>query len=220
MNKDQEKSTNPDDKTTTAAHDAAFDRGHEKELGFKRFAYIQSLYLFVPMITAAVGALIGYHTLGRPLTKILPKSTAFAGTAEKIAGNFKNLSLKDAAKAAQLHAEGKSGAEIMKKLGMKLDEVPKTAKVAGAWILGAPAFIAGNIAVGYDKWRKDESSRLSADEINHDIANLELFKPSNPELVEENKRLRSMLASAPTTVQTKGIERDGTIAPEAEKQLA
>lgn len=206
-----------DDKT--AEKNAAFENRHEKELGFKRFAYIQSLYLFVPLITGAIGAAIGFATLGKPLTRMFPKAFGFSGDAESIIKNYKNMTWEKAARAAELSQAGKTKAEIMDALGMKVEEVPTMAKIAGGYLLGTPAAIAGGIAVGYDKWRKDESSRLAADEINRDIANLELFKPSNPEMVAENKRLRAMLAEAPATKIT-AIQHEDKIAAEPEKKLA
>lgn len=70
----------------------------------------------------------------------------------------------------------------------------KTAKKIGAGAAGFVGLMGGGMAVGYDHWRKEESERLAAEEINRDVAKLELFKPSDPELVAENKRLRTMLA--------------------------
>jgi hypothetical protein len=68
----------------------------------------------------------------------------------------------------------------------------------------------GSIAVGYDQWRKAESARLAAGEINRDIANLELFKPSDMELVAENKRLHAMVAALPT-IDAASAQRQGMI---------
>ena len=210
----------PKDADKTSERDAAFENKHEKELGFKRFAYIQSLYLFVPAIAGIVGGLIGFKTLGRPLTRLFPKAFGFAGNAESVAKNFKNvLNPERLAKAMELAAQGKPEKEIMAVMGMKPNEVSESAKLAGAYALGAPAAITGAIAVGYDKWRKDESSRLAADEINRDIANLELFKPSNPEIIAENKRLRAMLADAPI-VSASGAKHEGKITAEPEQQIA
>jgi hypothetical protein len=50
------------------------------------------------------------------------------------------------------------------------------------------------MAVGYDQWKKERGEQLAAEEINEDIAKLQLFKPNDAELVSENKRLRAMLA--------------------------
>ncbi|MES2983646.1 MAG: hypothetical protein V4735_00465 [Pseudomonadota bacterium] len=212
--------------TETPKNDKAdqerFDTAHAKELGFKRFAYIQSLYIFVPIITGGIAFAIGYVTLGKPIARMFPKLSGFAGGTEKIMANHKNLSFEHAARAAEMKAAGHSGAEIMEALGMKLDEVPRTAKFAGAWGLGIIGSIAGSIGVGYDRWRKEESSRLAADEINHDIANLELFRASNPELVSENKRLRTMLAEMPTAqVQVAELTHKGRAsAVQPEQQIA
>lgn len=76
------------------------------------------------------------------------------------------------------------------------------AKVIGAGVAGLGGALAGGTVVGYRKWKKDESTRVAAAEINEDVSHLELFRPSDHELVAENKRLRAMLAKEDRGVGT------------------
>jgi hypothetical protein len=84
--------------------------------------------------------------------------------------------------------------ELKKTLNLTTDSEQMAAKFIGAGLLGIPASMFGSLAVAYDEWRNEESARLAAREIDRDISKLEIFRPSNPELVAENKRLRAMLA--------------------------
>lgn len=73
------------------------------------------------------------------------------------------------------------------------------AQWAGAAALGLVGSIIGGTFVGYNKWRKEESTRLAATEIDRDISRLEIFNKRDPELVKENKRLRDMLETQETS---------------------
>lgn len=61
--------------------------------------------------------------------------------------------------------QGVEFADIQKRLGIKLAEIPESAKWAGAAVIGTPAMIVGSVAVGYDQWKKDETARLAANEV-------------------------------------------------------
>lgn len=53
----------------------------------------------------------------------------------------------------------------------------------------------GQTFQGYERWSKHESERMAVEEINRDIAGFQAMRQkANPELVEENNRLREMLA--------------------------
>lgn len=104
---------------------------------------------------------------------------------------------------------------IRKVLGMPEPDALKTAKWVGAGVGGFLGSMFGGMAVNYNEWRKDESARLAAEEVNKNISQMEIFKPSDPELVAENKRLRAMLAEkdpdAPK-VSIHAAKSDGKIA--------
>ncbi len=69
-----------------------------------------------------------------------------------------------------------------------------TSKYWGLGIGATVGSLLGSTVVNYSEWKKDESARLAAQEVNSDISKIELFKPSDVELVAENKRLRAMIA--------------------------
>lgn len=79
-------------------------------------------------------------------------------------------------------------------LKMPEPDLAKNAKYVGAGVGAFFGSMFGGMAVNYNEWRKDESARLAAEEVNKNISQMEIFKPSDPELVSENKRLRAMLA--------------------------
>lgn len=91
--------------------------------------------------------------------------------------------------------------EVRAVFGLPPQDFLGSARWIGAGVGGFTGLLGGGIVVGYDHWRKQESERLAAQEINEDVAKLELFKPSDPELVAENKRLRQMLAEAEKSPQ-------------------
>lgn len=87
---------------------------------------------------------------------------------------------------------------LKKSLGIEHTEGVGNAKW---WSTGIFAFVGsmiGSIFVGFDRWKKEESTRLAAAEIDRDISRLEVFSKRDPELVAENKRLREMLEHTPT----------------------
>ena len=86
-------------------------------------------------------------------------------------------------------------AEIRNLLGMAEPDLLKNAKYVGAGVGAFLGSMFGGMAVNYNEWRKDESARLAAEEVNKNISQMEIFKPSDPEIVAENKRLRAMLAT-------------------------
>jgi hypothetical protein len=53
--------------------------------------------------------------------------------------------------------------------------------------------LSGSIPLGYQGWRKNESARLAAQEINEDISNMKIMQPTDAELIKENDALREML---------------------------
>lgn len=83
---------------------------------------------------------------------------------------------------------------IREAFSMKKPDIGKYSQYVAAGVAGTAGFIVGGTAVNYNEWRKEESARLAAAEVNKNISELELFKPSDTELVAENKRLRAMLA--------------------------
>ncbi len=102
------------------------------------------------------------------------------------------------------------------------------AKVIGAGVAGAGGALAGGTVVGYQQWKRDESTRVAAAEINEDVSKLELFRPSDPELVAENKRLRAMLAKEdmgggadmPQTAGISQMQHEGAVkSPELSAQV-
>ncbi len=99
----------------------------------------------------------------------------------------------------------------------------------GAAALGMVGSIIGSVFVGYQKWRKEESARLAASEIDRDISQLEVFSKRDPELVAENKRLRAMLAeTAPVETHAKHApkhhvsmaEHEGTVSHQQQMEKA
>lgn len=179
-----------------------FEKRHEKQLGVGQFAKIQSLYILAPLVTGAIGAGIGYVTLGKPLARMFPGLVRRA---------------KDIDPLAKVVIEQTTN--IRKAVNPNAGDLIN-AKWAGAIGLGTVTSLIGSVGVGYDKWRKEESARLAANEINKDVADLELFRPSDPELVAENKRLRAMLAEAPQTrVHTADARHEGKATTHAEHQI-
>lgn len=77
--------------STVPTDNRDFEQKHADELGVKRFAYIQGLYTVVPLAAAAIGGLIGYVSLGKPLTKMFPATFKFAGGIEKVIKTAKNI---------------------------------------------------------------------------------------------------------------------------------
>lgn len=201
-----------------------FDKRHAKELGAARFAKIQAAYTVVPMASAAAGAAFGHFVAAKPLAKMFPEANKISGATEAFTGSvwsaiddlrngkpvheaFANLNLKD----DQLNEIGKiwkdeslskkmKGVRIAEAMKLELPEVSKSFRTGSSAGFGAAGLIVGSIAVGYDRWRKEESARIAAQEVNGDISKLELFRPSDAELVAENKRLRQMVAELPTPV--------------------
>ncbi|MFN7402075.1 MAG: hypothetical protein ACK5R4_07070 [Alphaproteobacteria bacterium] len=108
---------------------------------------------------------------------------------------------------------------VKKALGIPTENLNRAAKMFGAAGLGWLGLTGGGIAVGYQEWRKQESQRLAAEEINRDISRIELFKPSDSELVEENKRLRQMLAKNPPTTVSQ-VQHEGLAKEPIEQQIA
>lgn len=157
--------------STHAALAEDFDTRHEDDLSVKRFTLTQGKLVLIPLVTMGLGGLIGYHTLGKPLTKMFPRFFEGVDTTKKTAETIRDA------------VTGKEG----KKWNLN------AAKWIGAGAMGMVGSTLGSIFVGYDKWHKEESTRLAAEEIEHDISRMELFRPSDRELVAENKRLRSML---------------------------
>lgn len=92
-------------------------------------------------------------------------------------------------------------AKFRQTLGLAPADGLRTAKDWGAGLGGTAGGLVGGTAVAYNKWKEDESARLAAAEINEDVSKLELFRPSDSELVAENKRLRAMLAKEDKTVE-------------------
>lgn len=115
-------------------------------------------------------------------------------------------------------------------LGIEIKNDERMGKSIAGAALGITGLTAGSVTVAYDQWKNDESARIAAREIDRDISKLEIFRPSNPEIVAENKRLRAMLAEkeakqatanddVPLTrisdVQSEGVAKDS-----AERQRA
>lgn len=198
--------------------DGKFEARHEKELSVKRFAYVEGIHTLVPLAAMGIGGVIGYFTLGKPLSKIFPSLSRIAGDAETIVRGLKQLSSEQKTEALGMISNGKNLREVSEHFNVVINEVPTAARYVGGAITGFIASIGGGIAVGYDKWRKEESTRLAAEEVNRDIAKLELFRPSDPELVAENKRLRAMLADAPTH-KTHAAHHEGKLHAAPEKHL-
>lgn len=84
---------------------------------------------------------------------------------------------------------------VRQAFNMTKPDTGKYSQYAAAGIAGTVGLLVGGTAVNYNEWRKEESARLAAAEVNKNISELELFKPSDQELVSENKRLRAMLAA-------------------------
>lgn len=217
-----------------APQDDVFEKRHAQDLGVKKFAKIQATYTFVPLLAAALGGVLGYFALARPVAKLFPEWSKTAGVVEVAGKELKGAisalwAGEDIAKAfekftpdpiklkeieaiwkdAKLSHDVKK-AKIIETLELKLPEVPETFHYASAAGAGTVGLMGGSIAIGYDQWRKNESARLAAEEINHDIANLDLFKPSDAELVAENKRLHTMVAALPT-IDTPSAQRQGMV---------
>ena len=51
----------------------------------------------------------------------------------------------------------------------------------------------GTVPIAYEHWRKEEAKRFAVQEMNQDVANAKIRTRTDPELVEENIRLRQML---------------------------
>lgn len=205
-----------------ASKDDDFDKRHAKELGAARFAKVQTTYAVVPLAAGGAGWALGNYALAAPVAKMAPGWNKSAGAVEVVGSKakkaisdlwagkspaeaFSEFSLTgeqlgkigEAWKDEGLSYKGKSAAiaDIMK---LELPKVSATVRHTTAGVAGFTAFVAGSIATGYDKWHKEESARIAAQEVNKDISQIELFKPSDAELVAENKRLRAIVAKMPS----------------------
>lgn len=194
--------------------DGDFSNRHAEDLSASRFVKVKGLETLIPLASMGIGGAIGFYTLGKPLAKLFP--TGFGLT--NAGADFLRIRIKEfrqlqeisttlAEKAGSMPTDMKAWEALMAQATSAEAEAVRKAmhnagkpfhleKWAGAAILGTVGSITGSVFVGYDKWRKEESARLAASEIDRDIARLELFKPSDPELVAENKRLRGMIAEA------------------------
>lgn len=90
--------------------------------------------------------------------------------------------------------------------------------IRGAVVGGLLGSTIGQFFQGYDRWRKHEAERMAVEEINRDIAGFEAMRQKPPaELVEENARLREMLAIE--TAKTKELQAGRKILEEGPKKL-
>jgi hypothetical protein len=79
-------------------------------------------------------------------------------------------------------------------MGKMITESPRAPNVMGGFVGAVFGGVLGALKLSYENWRRDESTRLAAQEVNHAILQLEMFKPTDAELVAENQRLRDALA--------------------------
>lgn len=233
------------------AQDTSFRDRHKKELGVGAYAKESVVEGLLPWIIAGAAAVAGYFTLGRPIKAIAPKMFGGADLVADVAGLAKRegvssvagkiqagfsemhtafmqnnpdvefASLAGLEKFAKNFTNPQHVARLRATLGLPASEGLKTAKAAGAAAGALTGAIAGGTVVGYHKWKKEESTRLAAAEINEDVSKLELFRPSDPELVAENKRLRAMLAKedkgsaeVPETTGISQMQHEGAVKPQ------
>lgn len=123
--------------------------------------------------------------LGTVMEDLAPKFSAIPK--EELGGATILRVVKDHASVEQLEALGK-------KLGITEIKPSDGVKWAAAFGTGLVGMIATAIPLGFRNWKKEESARLGAVELGENISKLEVFKPSDTELVQENQRLRTMLS--------------------------
>lgn len=147
----------------------SFEEKHAEELGVKSYTF-EILKGFIPLITAGVGGYIGYKSHGL-VGKLFPK--------------LEGVTQRTTDKVTEKVGVGKGAVTISKKWS-------ETQNV-GAGAGGVVGLLVGSIPLGYREWRKNESARLAAREINEDISNMRIVQRPDEELLAENSRLRDML---------------------------
>lgn len=232
--------------TVRTDRERLFEQKHQEELGVKRYAYLQARDFFVPLIAAGAGAGLGW-LVHKPIAKLMPKFDKLTSNANKLVDKTidryirhirrdKNLSqetIDDLVK--QLEGQkGQNNIEAVNDLLKQHDidalgTLGKLYEDTVFWVsIGAGAFLgllSSGMALGYDQWRKEESTRVAAREINNDISKMRILEPTDNELVAENKRLRQMLNEQdvgeriPTKVQANTVEREALQAAQ-EAQLS
>ena len=96
-----------------------------------------------------------------------------------------------------------------------------TAKKKFGWRTIAGAVVGSTISgiiLGYQHWRKVESTKIAVQEINNDISNMTIRQRTDPELIRENDRLREMLDqmdAQPPTPPAKSTAHKDSNAPSA-----
>ncbi len=195
----------------SAPQKPSFEQTHQDDLSVKKFAGEQALYFAVPAAATAVSAAAGWYGLAGVVSKLFPSLSKKVSTAEGFAAELRDRigskgfeglheRMNDPSIKAKLEAAMQSGkglpdiAKDVLQIEEKLVKVPKMARIASAVGLGYAGLMAGSLFIAYREWKKKASTELAAREINRDIANLQIFKPTNQELVSENVRLREMLA--------------------------
>lgn len=179
-----------------------------------RYAMLQ-LRGFIPLIAAAPAGLIGYM-LGPALRKATPNNLLvklFPQKAEQLECTLSaNPQVNDIANA-------------MLKDERVQSHIDKAFNVGGASVGAFIGAMAGSLPLGYDVWRKAESSRIAAREINHDISQMRMIVPSDESLIKENQRLRAMLdektpASPERTVSADSIASETLEPNRSEREKA
>lgn len=204
--------------TSAVGDDQAFEGRNKEKLGVG--AYVKEVSLsFVSLGASAAGGALGWFGLEKPIRRLGEKQFSRADHARAITKKIWGSELDEVVgelrkaggvvggmfqgeKAPKTTGEVVSKIlnitsldnlkEVAKALDVEVKPVRKPAQLIGAGIGLVTATLAASFALGYRAWRKDESARLAALDLEKNINRLELFKPSDPELVAENKRLRAM----------------------------
>lgn len=206
---------------------SSFDRRHSKELGVGTYAGESTVNFLVPIASMALLGGLGYVGLGGVVKKVAPGLVGVTSFGKSALEAIKKIKINAAAENSEELVNKLTALketfgqdfdkletlsdlwhplknifkdpEKLKKLETTLDiEFQDTSKLGGAAVGALAGSIIGGTAIGYKKWRKDERTRLAATEINDEVSKLELFKPSDKELSDENKRLRAMLTEHET----------------------
>ncbi len=185
-----------------------FAQKHQEELSPVRYARKKVVELAITIGSLLGGGLVGYNIAERKPEWILGvKAHGLHRTLYRKFENFKNSDTMDFSEVQQFLHQNKLDALIeeakrtlpeksaIKKILIEQHRVAPSATLT-QWSMGGGMILGGLVSgsvLAYGHWVKQESTKLSVQEINQDIANVKLRTRGTEELAKENMRLRAML---------------------------